>query len=169
MLEGIDNMGLVESQRSFTVSVYLGTLFLHALAGFTSNPDGAGFFSHPGEKVSYVPDVPRPISGVAHEVGHLCNRQRASAATLVTNSVTGVVSLSSTGAQPPIDDWPPDELGYLQGVGCDTTKGNMIYPRRWAHPETASLTPFYDFMTHALRMTMTAGFLFEAGQRLSNI
>jgi hypothetical protein len=30
------------------------------------------------------------------------------------------------GAETPIEDWPPDEVGLIQGVGFDVAGGNQV-------------------------------------------
>ena len=100
-------------------------------------------FSHFSEIAAIVQDTGRPLTSVAHEVSHLCGRHHASGASLSN----GVVI--PTGAQAPFESWPPDQLGFLQGVGFNSVTGNVICPQRFNHPETAGFQQFFDYMSYA--------------------
>ncbi|MCJ1403447.1 hypothetical protein MMC11_006670 [Xylographa trunciseda] len=146
LLDAADSRGLVESQRSFTVGVFSALFFAITVGGSTwpplPNPQDSGVLTHFNNMASIVQDTGRPLTGVAHEVSHLCGRVHASTASLVGNV------LVPTGAQAPTESWPPDQLGFLQGVGFDTTTANVIYPQRFGHPETSTFTQFFDFMSY---------------------
>ncbi len=56
-------------------------------------------------------DSDHPLTIVAHELGHLYGRSHASTACGATGSQQG-------------EPWPPDQFGYLQGIGFDTFPGS---------------------------------------------
>lgn len=78
-----------------------------------------------------VQDSNRPLTSVAHEFGHLLGRKHASGA---------------KGASDP-EDWPPDQMGFIQGVGIDRRNySRILFPDRAG----GSLGgPFFDFMSYA--------------------
>lgn len=147
LLDFADSNGWVESQRSFTVGVYSTAFFGNfptRVSGIAGDfPQTSGVFSHFSEIAAIVQDTGRPLTSVAHEVSHLCGRVHASAASLSN----GVVI--PTGAQAPFETWPPDQLGFLQGVGFNNVTGNVIYPQRFNHPETAGFRQIFDYMSYA--------------------
>ena len=106
-------------------------------------PQTSGIFSHFSGIAAIVQDTGRPLTSVAHEVSHLCGRLHASGASLSN----GVVI--PTGAQAPFESWPPDQLGFMQGVGFNNVTGNVSYPQRFNHPETAGFQQFFDYMSYA--------------------
>jgi hypothetical protein len=61
-----------------------------------------------------VIEVKRPLTSATHEFFHLLGRQHASYA-------CGGGSNGQTAV-----DWPPDQVGYIQGVGLDTALGSGI-------------------------------------------
>jgi len=91
----------------------------------------------PDQALAIVQVDGRPLTSVAHELGHLLGRPHASKDCGADNTdVTG-----------PAEDWAPDQHGYLQGVGTD---------RRPAFP-TVLFTdrhgsnlggPFFDYMSY---------------------
>ena len=144
LLDFADSNGWVESQRSFTVGVYSTAFFGTRVSGIAGDfPQHSGIFSHFSEIAAIVQDTGRPLTSVAHEVSHLCGRIHASAA-----SRSGGVVIP-TGAQAPFESWPPDQLEFLQGVGFNNATGNVIYPQRFNHPETAGFQRFFDYMLYA--------------------
>lgn len=85
------------------------------------------FWDCDGLSVAVFQDSGRPLSAVAHEMGHLFGRQHAS---------------SACGAQDS-QDWPPDQQGFIQGVGLDRRTGRVLFPDRTG----GNLgSPVYDFM-----------------------
>jgi hypothetical protein len=80
--------------------------------------------------VSVVQHKDRPLSSVAHEVGHLMGREHASAA--CGGGANGQVG----------EDWPPDQQGFLQGVGVDLRTNAVLFPPR------DGTNPYYDFMSY---------------------
>ncbi len=71
---------------------------------------GQGGVAYLGGRIAHL-DSQSPLSVVAHETGHLYGRRHASAACGATGSQQG-------------ESWPPDQFGYLQGIGFDTTAGS---------------------------------------------
>jgi hypothetical protein len=61
-----------------------------------------------------VVEVNRPLTSASHEFFHLLGRKHASPA----------CGGGSNGQS--AEDWPPDELGYINGVGLDTTMGSGV-------------------------------------------
>ena len=147
LLDFADSNGWVESERSFTVGVFSTAFFGNfptRVSGMAGDfPQTPGIFSHFSEVAAIVQDTGRPLTVVAHEVSHLCGRIHASAASLSS----GVII--PTGAQAPFESWPPDQLGFLQGVGFNNATSNVIYPQRFNHPETAGFQRFFDYMSYA--------------------
>ena len=147
LLDFADSNGWVESQRSFTVGVYSTAFFGNFPTRVTEItgdfPQASGIFGHFSEIAAIVQDTGRPLTSVAHEVSHLCGRVHTSGASLSN----GVVI--PTEAQTPFESWPPDQLGFLQGVGFNNLTGNVNYPQRFNHPETAGFQQFFDYMSYA--------------------
>ena len=80
-------------------------------------------------------DAGRLIGGVAHEAGHLLGLPHASAA------------CGGNG-----EDWPPDQIGALNGVGFDRTEGSGSgghgYRVLYQGLAPTALTRFYDLMSY---------------------
>lgn len=75
----------------------------------TPGGGGAALDSSP----TAIAGAARPFTAISHEFGHLLSREHASAA-----------CDGADPAKPPSDEnryepWPPDELGYLQGIAVD--------------------------------------------------
>lgn len=87
-------------------------------------------------KVAMVEAPKRGLTSAAHEVGHLCGRKHASPA---NNARDG-------GA---VEDWPPDNIGLIQGVGVDRRTGGATV--RFCARSTADTTHprYYDFMSYS--------------------
>lgn len=83
------------------------------------------FWDCDGLSVAIVQDADRPLSSVAHELGHLLGRKHASAA---------------NGADDP-EDWPPDQQGFLEGVGYDRNASRVLFQAR-----SDIGTKFFDIM-----------------------
>jgi hypothetical protein len=80
--------------------------------------------------VFIVQDEFRLRTSVAHELGHKLGRKHASAA---------------GGAANP-EDWPPDQLGYIQGIGVDVDTGDLKFT-------IPPATEFFDFMGYSANDT----------------
>jgi hypothetical protein len=82
-----------------------------------------------------VQETKRPITAVAHELGHLLGRPHASFA-------CGAGDTDNNGDA---EHWPPDEQGFLQGVGVDRRSFRVLFPDRTGGGLGG---PFYDFMSY---------------------
>jgi hypothetical protein len=81
-----------------------------------------------------VVDLNRPLTSVAHEFFHLLGRPHAS-------------GCNGGGANGQIaESWPPDEMGFTQSIGLDTTLGSGIAggPYALASPPPTSSSPVCD-------------------------
>jgi len=97
------------------------------IRGLESRSCTGAFWDCDGLSVAIFQDAGRPLSAVAHELGHLFGRKHASSACGASNA----------------QDWPPDEQGFIQGVGLDRRSGRVLFPDRTG----GSLGgPVYDFM-----------------------
>ena len=76
------------------------------LYGFEPIPDGVTW-TQKGVSIVGPETPPRPLTGVAHELLHLLGFEHASAA--CGGGANGQVGVS----------WPPDQLGYIHGIGLD--------------------------------------------------
>ncbi len=77
----------------------------------------------------------RPLTSVAHELGHMMGRNHAS-------FDCGAGDVDNNG---PADHWPPDEHGYIQGVGVDPLSFQVLFPDRTGGNLGG---PYYDFMSY---------------------
>jgi hypothetical protein len=85
----------------------------------------------------------RPLTSVSHEFFHLLGRPHAS-------NCNGGGSNGQTA-----EDWPPDEMGYTQSVGLDTTLGSGLAGGPYAIPSPPGAT-WYDFMSYCASGADTA-------------
>lgn len=94
--------------------VKLGSMTMGVIGGSGGNSD-LGISSHPAafanRPISLVNEY-RPLGSVAHEINHGLGRKHAS----------GACGGGSDGQT--AEGWPPDEQGFLQGVGIDTRPGS---------------------------------------------
>lgn len=79
------------------------------IIGYGVPPTGAAQ-AETGVAILGEDDPPRPLTAMAHELMHLVGFGHASAA------CGGNVSA--------FDDWPPDQQGYIQGIGLDRRTGS---------------------------------------------
>jgi hypothetical protein len=122
--------GFEATGRNFLVGVFSGD-FQFVMTGTTLGDgfwDGVWDAIAGKQRVSVVQDYGRPLTSVAHEVGHLCGRKHAGL------------------GPPPVEAWPPDGTGQINGVGVDRRDGRILYPGQAAPP----LGIIYDFMSYAM-------------------
>jgi hypothetical protein len=97
----------------------------HDLGMETGGPAGSG------DEPTMVVNFNRPYTSVAHELGHAFGRKHASAA--------------CGGGQDDVskyaEDWPPDQQGYLDGIGLDIEPGFVV-------PQPLPPGQLYDFMSY---------------------
>ena len=87
----------------------------------------------------------RPLTSVAHEFFHLLGRPHAS-------NCGGGGSNGQTA-----ESWPPDQMGYTQSIGLDTTLGSGIDGGPYALPSPAnSSKPWFDFMSYCANTNNTS-------------
>jgi hypothetical protein len=77
----------------------------------------------------------RPLTSVAHELGHMLGRPHASFA-------CGAGDVDNNGAA---EHWLPDEQGFIQGVGVDRRNLRVLFPDRSGGNLGG---PYYDFMSY---------------------
>lgn len=131
---GLGTCSVVDTDRATSVSSRLrdyaddmnftesGELVVGIFAGpagprIRSQESRAGtgpFWDYDGLSVAVFQDEGRPLSSVAHEIGHLLGRKHASAANGADNA----------------EDWPPDQKGFLQGVGFDRSSLRVLFQDR---------------------------------------
>jgi hypothetical protein len=73
----------------------------------------------------------RPRTSVAHELGHMLGRPHA--------------GMACPDIKPPVESWPPDDTGLLQGVGVDRRTYQVLFVDRRGGNLGA---PIYDFMSY---------------------
>ncbi len=88
-----------------------------------------------------VVEYQRPITSVAHELGHLLGRPHS-------DRLCGGNSDGQTG-----EAWPPDDRGYLQSTGLTTTAGTGINGGPFA--VLAPPKQWYDYMSYCAASTST--------------
>jgi hypothetical protein len=96
-----------------------------------------------GSKSVAVVEQKRPYTSVAHEVWHAFGAAHASTCTNGSNPKR-------------TDDWPPDQKGYLQGVGLDTWNGSggALGPYRVVGVGTPKAdTQWFDLMSYCASET----------------
>jgi hypothetical protein len=102
-----------------------------------------------GDRPISIVDQSRPLTSVAHEIGHGLGRLHAS----------GCNGGGSNGQK--AEDWPPDQQGWIEGVGLDRTGAGAPAPGQYRvianpAPDPASYTPqpgaspdqWFDFMSY---------------------
>jgi hypothetical protein len=92
--------------------------------------------------VAVVQDSGRSLTSVAHEIYHMFGHGHAS---LCTNDG------DPSGGQTDPEDWPPDQQGFIQGVGLDrwsSSGGALGYAVKDPGPTGTENSPFYDFMSY---------------------
>jgi hypothetical protein len=104
-------------QGDLVVGYYPGSDATNRVRSVTSN------------SVAAVQAFNRPLSAIAHEIGHLMGRNHASGA------------CDADKEKSPFDEWLPDKKGYLQGVGFDRRTNQVLFP-----PRDGSAPNYYDFM-----------------------
>jgi hypothetical protein len=104
------------------------------LARGLTNPDDICWSEFNGYMDSVV-SWGRPLTSVAHEFFHLLGRPHAS-------DCNGGGSNGQTA-----ESWPPDQMGYTQSVGLDTTLGSGLNGGPYAVPSPPGQT-WYDFMSY---------------------
>ncbi len=115
-------------------SLVLG-IFPAMVPGSSGGPIRAGAIQ--SHLLAIVPDQFRPRTAVAHEVSHLLGRPHA--------SMANGGGANGQRAEP----WPPDEQGYLQGVGFDWRGRQVLFS--WEMPDRpAGRSPLWDFMSYAV-------------------
>ncbi|RDW68800.1 uncharacterized protein DSM5745_08560 [Aspergillus mulundensis] len=77
--------------------------------------------------VSVAEDRDRPLTSVAHELGHAVDRSHAGKACSAPDAVS----------------WPPDDRGLIQGVGLDCRTLRLLFPD--------DRNEFFDFMSYCGR------------------
>jgi hypothetical protein len=116
--------------NNFIVGVYPWA-FQNVIGGVT---DSAGFWNDVSEfftgreRVAVVQDQGRPLTSVAHEMGHLSGRKHAGLGT------------------PPVESWPPDGFGEIQGVGIDRRDGSVVFKGLGSR---SNFDQIFDFMSYA--------------------
>ncbi|HJZ56193.1 MAG TPA: hypothetical protein VKE74_14600, partial [Gemmataceae bacterium] len=86
-------------------------------------------------QVAVVQNQGRPLTSVAHELGHRLGRPHASFA-------CGAGDVDNNG---PAEHWPPPDTGFIQGVGVDRRSLQVRFPDRTGGQLGG---PFYDFMSY---------------------
>ena len=121
VLDALEALDLPQGPRTFVM-------------GYMNVPDGVA--SHSGRVAAVGTwNPPRPLSGLAHEFMHELGFHHAS------DACEG--ALEENGGK--YDPWPPDQRGYIQGVGLD--KSSRGFPYRIIAPDFA--TPhWYDIMSY---------------------
>jgi hypothetical protein len=100
-----------------------------------TNPDDICWSSFDDYSDAVV-EVNRPLTSVGHEFFHLLGRPHASKS-------CGGNDNGQTG-----ENWPPDEQGYLQGVGLDTDLGSGFRGGPYALVGDTSVKSWFDFMSY---------------------
>jgi hypothetical protein len=96
------------------------------------NPFCAGpFWDCDGVDAIIVQNQLRPRTSVAHELGHMLGRPHAGTA--------------CPNIKDPVESWPPDNRGLLQGVGVDRRTYQVLFVDRHGGGLGA---PIYDFMSY---------------------
>lgn len=89
-----------------------------------------------------VVSIGRPLTSVAHEFFHLLGRPHA--------SFCGGGGANGQTAE----DWPPDQMGFTQSVGLDTTLGSGLFGGPYALPSPPGQT-WFDFMSYCANASNT--------------
>jgi hypothetical protein len=92
----------------------------------------------------------RPLSSVAHELGHDLGRNHAD-----DSQATGIKDGSgSSGCNGNGGPWPPDGLGYMQGIGLDmsTYPFRILYPGLPGEP-----SHWFDKMSYCAQISCPTG------------
>ncbi|MHB8657097.1 MAG: cadherin-like beta sandwich domain-containing protein [Solirubrobacteraceae bacterium] len=123
--------------------------------GVTSNDI---LFNGSDRPISVV-DQRRPLTSVAHELGHGLGRLHAS----------GCNGGGSNGQQ--AEGWPPDEQGWIEGIGLDTSGAGAPAPGQYRviadpAPDPSSFTPaggasgkhWFDFMSYCAAAILNGEF-----------
>jgi hypothetical protein len=92
---------------------------------------GGPFWDCDGLQTIIVQNQLRPRTSVAHELGHMLGRPHA--------------GTSCPNIQNPMEFWPPDDKGLLQGVGVDRRTDQVLFVDRHGGGLGASI---YDFMSY---------------------
>ncbi|KAB5542489.1 hypothetical protein GE09DRAFT_1135395 [Coniochaeta sp. 2T2.1] len=144
MLDQADDWGYEDTNRNFIIGFFSSDAQLQ-VRGVTTMPFWfpSSIWSH-RHRACVVQDDGRPLSAVAHEVSHLAGRPHASPASRDAGG-----NVVRTGTTPPYDDWAPDQVGLLQGVGVDRRSGQVFYSSR-DFPPTDGHSPFFDYMSYAM-------------------
>ena len=123
--------------RTFLVGVYSGDL-QYIVGGVTLGDgfwDGLWDWLAGKQRVAVVQDYGRPLTSVAHEIGHLSGRAHAGLGT------------------PPVEpavDWPPDGTGQINGIGIDRRDGTIHAPGQ--DESNGANGTIYDFMSYATQV-----------------
>ena len=115
---------------SLIVGIQPGDQYQQPIRGLTSSDCTGPFYDCDSLTVAEVQHRDRPLTSAAHEFGHELGRKHASAACGADNA----------------QNWPPDQMGYLEGVGLDRRDFTVKFPDR--NGETTLGGPFYDFMSY---------------------
>ena len=75
-----------------------------------------------------------PLTSVTHEIGHALGRPHAAFA----------CGAEDTDKKGPAETWPPDEMGYIHGVGID----RRTFPYELKAPGVGFQPPWFDFMSY---------------------
>jgi hypothetical protein len=122
---------------TYVVGVYSESADPNNTLGGITTASGFSFLGigDTGANVAIVQDQKRPLTAVAHEFGHLLGREHASYA-------------NGGGANGQnAESWPPDELGFIQGVGFDRRTLTVKFPGDPYHGNR--IAPYiYDFMSY---------------------
>jgi hypothetical protein len=138
-----DNLNLIGSGLA-VVGVYNNPADVNSSfgnSGITSPPPVQHFLGigDTTERVSFITDTFRFRTVAAHEFGHLLGRAHASAAN--NGGANGQVA----------EPWPPDQLGYLQGVGLDRRDYSIKFGGDSFEGRLPALPAMYDFMSYAVK------------------
>ncbi len=159
LANALDRRDIVEGGAATRVKAWAAILqgrsIVAGLAGAVN--DIAGVAN--GKHISDLPALPfgarpsllvttvRPLTSVAHELTHVVGRRHAGQNCPNTGP----------GAKQEGDPWPPDDMGYLQGIGLDLwslTSGSGFVPtvsqpyRVIARGLAGGPAEFYDFMSY---------------------
>ncbi|OAQ57626.1 hypothetical protein VFPPC_11412 [Pochonia chlamydosporia 170] len=120
----VDDSGYIDTTGGRLIVGIYAAAAGERIRGLTSTECTGPFWDCDSLTVAIFRDSDRPLTSAAHEIGHMLGRKHA----------------SGTGGAKNPEDWPPDQQGFIQGVGVDRRTMRVLYPR--------DSTPFFDFMSY---------------------